>query len=274
MRRPPGGRTFRERYGPWALVTGAAEGLGAAFARSAGARGLSVVLVDRKADRLTEVAAGIATRHGVGTRPVVQDLAEPGFADRLDEATADLEVGLVVCAAGLSLIGELVDQTEPALDEILATNCRSTLLLARRHGRTMAARGRGGLVIVSSMSALQGTALVAAYAATKAFDLVLGEALWEELGRRGVDVLVSLPGPTRTPGWERSRPRPGGLLTPRVMEPEQVVEEALDALGRGRPSLVAGAANRAAALLTSRLMPRGLAVRTVGSATRRLYSRS
>ncbi|HSD21908.1 MAG TPA: SDR family NAD(P)-dependent oxidoreductase, partial [Anaeromyxobacter sp.] len=130
----------------------------------------------------------------------------------------------------------------------------------------MARRGRGGIVLMTSLSASQGNPLLASYAASKAFDLVLAEGLWEELGSRGVDVVACRAGATRTTGFAASRPRRRVPLS----DPDDVARRALDALGRG-PSLVTGAVNRIAAFTFGRLLPRRLSIRIMGRATRRLY---
>jgi short-subunit dehydrogenase len=130
----------------------------------------------------------------------------------------------------------------------------------------MARRGRGGLLLVSSLAGGQGNPWLAAYAASKAFEIVLAEGLWAELRGRGVDVLACRAGATRTPAYEATRPRAEVPL----MAPEAVAEGALRALGRG-PVVVTGAVNRAAAFLFTRLLPRRLAIRVMERATRRLY---
>jgi short-subunit dehydrogenase len=136
----------------------------------------------------------------------------------------------------------------------------------------MVQRGRGGIILMSSLSAFHGTALVATYAATKAFSLMLGEALWEELRGSGVDVLVVCPGATRTPGWEQSHAHIQGSLAAPVMESAPVVSEALEALGR-RPLVISGRANRLSGLLLNRLMPRRSAVELLARSMRRMYPR-
>ena len=125
---------------------------------------------------------------------------------------------------------------------------------------------------MSSLSAFHGTALVATYAATKAFNLTLGESLWEELRPSGVDVLVVCPGATRTPGWEQSHAHIGGALAPPLMEPAPVVSEALEALGK-RPVAIAGRANRLVGFLLNRLMSRRAAVEILARSMRRMYRR-
>jgi hypothetical protein len=130
----------------------------------------------------------------------------------------------------------------------------------------MARRGRGGIVLVTSLAASQGNPLLASYAASKAFGLVLAEGLWAELRERGVDVLACRAGATRTPGYAASRPRRRVPL----MEPDDVARAALDALGRG-PTVVPGALNRVAAFAFARLLPRRVAIHVMGRATRRLY---
>jgi len=261
---------FRARYGRWALVCGASEGLGAAFAERLAARGIDVVLVARRAAPLDALAARIQREHGVAARTVAADLAHADALDTLAEATADLEVGALVYSAALSPIGEFLERDAAEHAALLDVNCRAPALLAHRFGRAMAARGRGGIVLLSSLSALQGTALVAHYAASKAYELILAEGLWAELGPRGVDVLACLAGPTDTPTYRAGRPKEGGFEWPPVADPHEVADATLAALGRG-PVVIPGLANRAAGVLLGRLLPRARAVRLVSASTRRMY---
>jgi len=265
------GTDFRSRYGPWAVVAGASEGLGAEFARQLAAAGLHVVPVARRRALLDELAVELETRYGVEVRPVSLDLAGPDAASVLRERTHDLDVGLVVYNAALSPIGPFLEQDLDEKLRVLDVNCRTPLALAHEFGRVMLARGRGGLLLVGSLSGLQGSPLVATYAASKAFDLVLGEGLWEEFRRHGIDVLTFCVGATRTPNYEASRPRKVPRLAPSVMEPAAVVTEALERLGK-TPSAVAGRGNRLASFFMHRLLPRRVAVEIMGRATRALYS--
>jgi short-subunit dehydrogenase len=263
---------FRSRYGPWALVAGASEGLGAEFARQLAAQGLHIAPVARRQVLLDQLARELEHEHGVEVRPVSIDLARPDAGSELRERTRDLEVGLVVYNAALSPIGPFLEQDLDEKLRVLDVNCRTPLILAHEFGRAMAARGRGGLLLMSSMSALQGSPLVATYAASKAFDLVLGEGLWEELRGHGIDVLAFCAGATRTPNYEASQPGKASRLAPAVMEPAAVAAEAIACLGR-TPSAIAGRGNRIGSFFMHRLLPRRTAVEIMGRTTRSMYSK-
>jgi len=265
-------RQWADRYGPWAVVAGASEGIGAAFARAAAARGLNVVLVARRPEPLKALADKLEANHGVRTRALALDLAQPERVTALLTGTSDLEVGLLVWNAALSLIGPFLEQPLEGHLRELEVNCLAPLSLVHGLGREMVARRRGGIILMSSLSGMQGSALIAHYAATKAWNRVLAEGLWWELGKSGVDVLACLAGATDTPGYRASEPAGGKGPRVSVMSAEAVVEEALAALGR-MPSLVPGWRNRWAAALLARVLPRRLAVRIMGKAMDGLYGR-
>jgi short-subunit dehydrogenase len=264
--------SFAEKYGPWALVAGASEGLGAAFAQELAGRGVHLVLIARRAQALDEVAKSLREKHGVKVRTASVDLGEPDVLARVEAATAGLDVGLLVYNAAYSEIGAFLDQGIAGKLRTLDVNCRAPLLLADHFGRTMAARGRGGILLMSSLAGFQGSAMVTVYAATKAFNTVLGEGLWDELRGRGVDVLPFVAGATTTPNFLKTEPKKGGAFGPPLMSAEAVAREALEALGRG-PRAVAGGANRLALFVMERLMGRKQRVEMMGRAMRKMYPR-
>ncbi len=259
---------FVERYGTCAVVAGASTGLGAAFARELAARGLDLLLLARRRDALDTLASELRAAHSIDVRVAAVDLGGPGLLAEVRAAAAGLDVGLVVYNAAHSLIGPFLSQPLEEKLRIIDVNCRGPLVFADEFGRAMVARGRGGLVFMASMAAAQGSPLVATYAASKAFDLVLAEGLWDELSASGVDVLACRAGATRTPNYEASKPQ--GKVP--LMEPEAVVRRALDSLGR-RPSVVPGFINRLGDVFMTRLLSRRAAIRFMGKATRRLYAR-
>jgi short-subunit dehydrogenase len=254
------------RYGPWAVIAGASAGLGESFARLLAARGLNLVLLARRREALDRLAAELAAAHGIEVRVLAGDLARVDLRETIEALTKDLEVGLLVFNAAHSVIGEFVDRPLEEHLRVLDLNCRGPLVLAHLLGSAMARRGHGGIVLMTSLSGSQGGPFLASYAASKAFNLVLAEGIWEELGARGVEVIACRAGATRTPGYAASNPKASVSL----MEPDAVAQQTLAALGRG-PSFVPGGINKVAAFLFGRLLPRRVSIRFMGRMTRRLY---
>jgi short-subunit dehydrogenase len=241
---------LRGRYGPWALVAGASDGIGAAFARQLAAAGVNLVLLARRAALLDELAAELEAAHGVSTRRVVADLAAPGLLEHVREATDALEIGLLVYNAGATHgAGSFHEQPLTAALTLVELNCRTPVQLVHHLGARMRERGRGGIMLLSSLASLSGGALTVTYNATKSFDMILAEGLWHELKPAGVDAMCLMVGATRTPSMLSSRPSFAGY--PGIMEPAQVAAEGLGFLGRG-PLWVAGEHNRA---IVRRLLP-------------------
>lgn len=236
---------FRQRYGPWALVTGASAGIGAEFARQLAGRGLDVVLVARREQRLRKLAAELEQAHGVRTLPLPLDLRREDLAEAVPAALEEREVGLLVNNAARVEAGRLLERDLAHELDGLHLHCRAPLILAHVLGRPMERRGRGGLIFVSSTVARYGGYRMVGYAATKAWNLSLAVGLAAEL--RPVDVQALLPGMTRTEGLEALMDLERVPYAP--MEPADVVRASLDGLGR-RTVVVPGLKNR----MTMRLL--------------------
>ena len=246
------GASLRQRYGEWALVTGASSGIGEAFARSLATQGISCVLTARRGERLERLAAELEERNGVETRVVAIDLVAGGGVETLVESVADLDIAFLVNNAGMGCAGRFDKRDSAALDQLVQLNCAAPMALASRLLPLMRERGRGAMVVVGSIAGRQPLALHAVYAATKAFDLLLGEALYVEMKEHGVDVLVVEPGTTETEFQEIAgeSPHPGE-------SPDRVVEVSLRALG-AQPSGIVGWFEWLRANLATRFVPRAL----------------
>jgi hypothetical protein len=264
--------TFESKYGPWALVTGAARGLGAEFSRQIAALGINLVLVDLLADELAQVAEEIQKKSARHIKRVVADLSHPEFIKTIREQTEGIEIGLLVSNAAFAPVGLFFERSLEDKLRMVDVNMRAPLILVQEFGAKMVARKRGGIILLSSASALQGSAYVANYAATKAYNLILAEGLWDELRQHGVDVLGFMPGATRTTGFVLSKPRLERARLATIMEPEPTVTEALKALGK-TPSHIAGIRNRLTILLIGRLLPRKAAIRLIGNNMRGWYGK-
>jgi short-subunit dehydrogenase len=238
---------FAEKYGPWALVAGASDGVGAAFAEALAERGVNVVLLARRQALLDEVAAGITERTGAQTRTIAIDLAQSRATGAIAEATNDLEVGMLVyCADFRPFLTNPID----AAETMVQRNCVVPMQLCHHFAPGMVERGRGGIVIFGSGAGLAGGPNMVAYGATKAFDMVFAEALWSELRDKGVDVVGLLLGKTNTPALRRLEYERGLLDSPDTAPPdadsvETVISEAFDNLSNG-PTIFVGEMMRAA----------------------------
>ncbi len=189
---------WRERYGPWAVVTGASDGIGRAFALQLSSMGLNLVLVARRAEALSALAAELQVTQGIDTRVIAADLARTEEVERVLATTRDLDVGLLVAAAGFGTSGSFLDANLDEERHMIDVNCRAVMEMSLHVGQRLARRGRGGLVLMSSLLAFQGTPRAAGYAATKAYVQTLAEALRLELRSLGVDVIACAPGPIRS----------------------------------------------------------------------------
>ncbi len=222
-----GDRQWLERYGPWALVTGASSGIGREFARQLARRGLNLVLVARQGDVLASLGQQLTAEYGVQVRPLVADLSDPAAVDFVVSRAAELEVGLLVASAGFGTSGPfLASGLEHELN-MVDVNCRAVVTLTHQLGRRFAQRGRGGVVLLSSLVAFQGVPRAASYAATKAFVQSLAEALRIEWKPLGIDVIACAPGPVASGFAQRANMRMNMAATP-----EQVAQATLKALGR------------------------------------------
>jgi short-subunit dehydrogenase len=260
-------KTFHEKYGPWAIVTGASSGIGAECARQLAARGLNLVIVARRLNRLQQLADQITREHaGCDVRPVECDLRTSNALETLRPHLAGLDVGLLVNNAGFANTGPLVDNDLDRELQLLYVNCRAYLLLAHHLGARLKARGRGGMIFVSSTTAFAPAALWANYSASKAYELALGEAMHTELRPAGVDVLVVCPGPVRTDLFDAADAdlsRASATSRSLAVEPAEVVATALRHLG-GKPSIVVGWKNRVFMQL-GRVLPRSFVAKQVSA---------
>ncbi|HEB90503.1 MAG TPA: SDR family oxidoreductase [Deltaproteobacteria bacterium] len=242
--------------GRWGLVTGASSGIGADFCRLLAEEGMHLVLVARREDRLKALADELRT-HGVVTRIIALDLARPDAAAELKRRTdeAGLEIDLLVNNAGFGLYGPDLEIPWEREHEMLELDIVAVVDLTKRYARDMVRRGRGWIIQVASVGAYQASPTYAAYSAAKAFVLSYGEALAYELRGTGVSVTVLSPGVTRTEFLEVSGQAPAFYHRLTMMDPRAVTKAGLDAVLRGRPSVIPGLVNKIAAF-SLRFMPR------------------
>ncbi|KUI00536.1 short-chain dehydrogenase [Mycolicibacterium acapulense] len=234
-----------QKYGPWALLVGASDGVGALFADRLAGEGVNVVLVARRQNLLDEVAAGIRERTNAETRTFAVDLLDPDASQRIIEATDDLEIGMLVyCAGGDPNYQPFLANPVSAAEDLLQRNCLVLMRLCHHFAGQMVERHRGGIVNFTSGAALAGGRNMVAYGGTKAFDMVFTEGLWAELHDKGVDVLGLVLGMTDTPAlrkleFERGRLASVDEVPEGAVTAASVVDEAFANLGSG-PTIATG----------------------------------
>jgi len=227
-----------DRYGPWAVIAGGSEGVGAAFAHQLADQGVNLVLIARKPGPLEETAEQVRAK-GVEVRTLALDLLDPGMLKAVRCVTDDVEVGLLIFNAGANSYGhEFVTGDLEGFRGVIDLNITAQLAMTHHFGASMRQRGRGGIILVGSLAGYMGQAQISVYSAVKAFSRVFAEGLWLEMREHGVDVLELVLGVTRTPAMARA-----GLNFDipglNVAEPEDVAREGLEQLSAG-PVWVAG----------------------------------
>lgn len=248
---------LKTRFGPTALVTGASEGIGRAFAEALAAQGLDLVLVARRETVLQGLARDLSARHGVKVEVIASDLSAPGAVADILGRTAALPIGLLVASAGFGSVGPFLELDAASEANMVDVNCRSVVELTHGLATRMAAKGKGGVVLFSSVVGFGGAPYSATYAATKGFVQSFAEGLAVELRPRGISVLSVAPGPVGTGFAARSGMQMGKAETPDTVA--RVSLRALSAGGTVRPGFLAKLLGWSLAM-----MPRWGRVRVMG----------
>jgi short-subunit dehydrogenase len=242
---------------PWALVTGASSGFGQDFARELAGKGNNLVLVARRVEPMQQLARELEASSGVQTRVIGMDLARPGVGAELKQMldAEGIRIATLINNAGFGIFGEFVDQPIQKTLDMLQLNMMSLTELTHVFAADMVQRGSGQILLVASIGGYQASPTYAAYSASKAYVLLLGEALHEELKKKGVTVTVVSPGVAATNFLTVSGQQATPYQRMFMMTSADVVRIGLRALQRGRASIVPGFLN-ALTVWSNRLAPR------------------
>lgn len=260
----------KDRFGPWALVTGASSGIGKEFARQIAASGINVVLVARRRPLLEALGRTLAEQYRIKFRVVEADCAKPDLVPKLAEATDDLDIGLVVSNAGTADPGGFLDRDRASMLELIRLNALSHFEIAHYFGERLARRGRGGLLLSGAMGAMIGLPYMAAESPSKAFVQAMGEALHVEFAPLGLSVTVLVIAPTETAVISKIGLDHGSMPTKQArmkrMPVGQCVGEGLQALIQNRATHIPGRANRIAYALVPTSVARNFMGKMLGAA--------
>ena len=260
--------TINEKYGEWALITGASSGIGEEFARRLAKEKINLILLARRKDRLARLAAELSNAYRIETVIAEVDLSKDNFLDVLIEVVGKREVGILINNAGFGYNREFINVDSDHETKMIKVNCIAPTILTHHFLLPMVERKKGAVIFLGSLVAFQPTPFMATYSATKVFNSYLGEALWYELKKYNIDVLSLNPGGTATEFQRIANSSTG----PAPRTAEQVVLTAFNSLGK-KSCVVDGFYNKVLSFL-SRFISRKMTVKVSGWITTSLYKKN
>jgi len=262
--------TFSKRYGGWALVAGAAEGIGASFCETLARKKMNLLMVDIMEQSLKETADRMETSYHIKTVRQVLDLSEKDAWKNCMNLIGSIDCRLLIYIPAFSPVKSFLSNSPAELEKYLRLNSFTPLHLVHAFAGHTRIAGSGGIVLMSSLAGLIGPKFVAPYAATKAFNIVLAESLFYELRSQGIAITACCAGPTSTPTFWASLPE-AQETAPDVMDPAKVAECAMKNLGR-KAICIPGWKNRLFYFVLLHILPRKIAGCFVSQAIGRMYS--
>ena len=227
-------KAFKEKYGPWSLITGASSGIGKEYAAHIAAQRVNIALVARSEEKLRAIEKELIAKYQVNVKVIVADLTSEAGIDTLIKETSDLEIGLLVNNAGREDSDYFLKIATKEHLQTIDLNIKAPLLLTHHFGAKMVERKKGGIINMSSIVAFQGVPYIANYSRTKAYNLIFSEGIAAEFKKHQVDILTVTPGFTKT-NLAKVYDFAGTPFKP--LDPSFVARKAVKDLGRKRLSI-------------------------------------
>lgn len=262
-------KDFSKKYGAWALIAGAADGIGKAFSRELACKKINLLLVDVQQEKMQTLALQLEKEFGIQTKSIHLNLSENDAPEKILKASQSLDCRLLVYVAAFSRVKPFLQVNDEELNGFIDINCRTQLRLVHGFASQIKTKGGGGIILLSSLAGLIGMQLVATYAATKAFAWNLAEALHHELRSENIDVMACIAGATATPTYLATQPN-YGFIKPKVQLPAQVAHAALQKLGK-RTRFIPGVSNQFNYFLLTRILPRPWAASIANKTMGKMY---
>jgi uncharacterized protein len=262
---------FREKYGNWALIAGAAIGLGESFCIALAKQGINLFMIDNLEEQLMNLSGKLAKAHGIQTMPFCIDLFQPDAVEQIMAKTSAIEIRLMLYVAAFSQIKKFGNYTSNDLEHYININVSTPLKLIHSFSNRLMQRNQpGGILLMSSLAGLLGMQYIAPYAATKAFTWNLAESLHHELKPFKIDVMACIAGATATDAYLGTNPQ-YGFIKPLVQQPLEVAELALKRIGK-KALFIPGFSNRLNFFILTRILPRKMASYFANRTMKTMYS--
>jgi short-subunit dehydrogenase len=262
---------FRERYGNWALVAGAAIGLGESFCTTLAKQGFNLFMIDNREDQVTSLADKLAKEYNIQTIPFFIDLFQKDAVSQIMENVSAVNIRLMIYVAAYSQIKRFGNYTPDDLDHYINVNVGTPIKLVHAFSnRLIEEKKSGGILLMSSLAGLLGMQYIVPYAASKAFTWNLAESLHHELKPHKIDVMACIAGATATEAYLGTNPQ-YGFIKPQVQQPSEVAELALKRIGK-KALFIPGFSNRLNYFILTRILPRKIASYFANKTMEKMYS--
>ena len=261
---------LKQRYGNTAMIAGASEGIGAAYATVLAGEGMDLILIARRIDPLKKLAGQLQKTYNIQVTCISCDLSDSNATHQIQEELDGREINLLVYNAALSYIGPFLNNSFANYTQMAQVNMITPLNMVYTFGEKMIQKKKGAIILMASLAGFQGSGYLTMYAATKAYNRVLAESLWYEWKNLGVDIIACCAGATKTPNFISTKPEKTSLFAPKVQSPGQVASECIRKIGK-QPSFISGTGNKVASFIMQKLLPRKVTITIMGDNTKKMY---
>lgn len=263
-------KDFKNKYGDWALLIGAAAGIGEAFAFQLASMGINLVVLDKNQTALNALNEKLVREFKIEVKTLHLNLIDTKLSPLILDTISNLNCRLLIYNAAYSVIKKFPEHSSEDLENYIQVNMASELRLTHAFSKFLIDKGQGGgILLMSSLAGLLGMQFIAPYAASKAFTCNLAEGLHHELKPYDIQVSACIAGATSSRTYLNTRPN-YGKIKPQVQKPEEVADFALRKLGT-RAFYISGFSNRLNYFILTRILPRKVAARMANRVIANMY---
>jgi len=261
---------FKKKYGDWAILIGAAEGIGEAYAIQLASQSFNLIMLDKNEASLIALSEKLIKKYSIQIKNLHLDLIDPNVTELVIQTITDLKCRLLIYNAAFSVIKKFTDHSNEELETYLQVNITSQLKIVHSFSNYLKEKKQnGGILLMSSLAGLLGMQFITPYAASKAFTWNLAEGLSHELKPYNINVCACIAGATLSQTYLNTNPK-YGMIKPQLQKPEVVAKNALAKLGK-KAFFISGISNRVNYFILTRLLPRKMAAQIANRTIKKMY---